>query len=186
MSQSPSIDHQLTRYRSVSTLLFVALLLLFFLATLFALMELGQRYRAVNASAEILARLEARSHFSSSSPEEGEISLSRGSPFLEGPTVTVASAALLQRTTAAITSAGGSVISSETEPQGTQSKDGYLRIMATCELEQGALQTLLFDIEAGMPFLFVDQLVAQTATPASKGGRMQVLLGISGLWRTTK
>ena len=36
-----------------------------------------------------------------------------------------------------------------------------MSLVASCELEQPALQQLLYDIEAGMPFLFVDQLVAQ-------------------------
>jgi general secretion pathway protein M len=180
------MDRNLTRYASASAVLYLALVLALLLTTLIALVNLGQQYDAVNSSAEILARLEARSLVVSSPFDEAAISPAGGSPFLEGQTVTVASAALLQRTMTAITTAGGSVVSSETEPQGTPSKDGYLRIIATCELEQAALQTLLYDIEAGMPYLFVDQLVAQATTLASKGGRMQILLGISGLWRTTK
>jgi general secretion pathway protein M len=186
MTVSHPIDRYLTRYPSVSTLLYVAVVLAFLLTTLVALLDLLQQYRAVNASAEIAARLGARSAFSSAPPDEAAISPPRGSPFLEGQTETMASAALLQRTVAAISNVGGSVVSSEVDQQGKPSKDGYLRVIATCELEQGALQQLLYDIEAGMPHLFVDQLVVQAATPASKGGRMQVLLGISGLWRTTK
>jgi general secretion pathway protein M len=44
---------------------------------------------------------------------------------------------------------------------------------------------LLYDLEAGMPFLFVDQLVAQSPTTAGEGGRTRVLLTVSGLWART-
>jgi general secretion pathway protein M len=50
------------------------------------------------------------------------------------------------------------------------------------------LQELLYDLEAGMPFLFVDQLVVQT--PTAEAGeqpvRLRVLLGVSGQWRGAK
>ena len=36
-----------------------------------------------------------------------------------------------------------------------------MSLIASCEVDQPALQQLLYDIEAGMPFLFVDQLEAQ-------------------------
>ena len=44
------------------------------------------------------------------------------------------------------------------------------------------------DLEAGMPFLFIDQLVVQTssATPGSGDGKLRILLGVSGQWQGTK
>ena len=44
-------------------------------------------------------------------------------------------------------------------------------MIASCEIEQPQLQQLLYDLEAGMPFLFVDQLVVQTPLTASGSGR---------------
>ena len=109
-----------------------------------------------------------------------------GSPFLEGQTVTVAGAALLQRVADAVTRFGGNVLSSQVELQGTQAKDGYISLIASCEIDQTALQRLLYDVEAGMPFLFIDQLVAQAPAAAGEGGRMRVLLSVSGLWPGAK
>jgi len=100
--------------------------------------------------------------------------------------MTVASAALLQRVTSAITRAGGNVVSSEVEPQDSHSADGIVRITATCEIEQQTMQQLLYDIEAGMPFLFVDQFVIQAPSPGSESGRMRIMLTISGLWAGAK
>jgi len=96
--------------------------------------------------------------------------------------VTVASAALLERLTSAVVRAGGDVVSFEVEPQSAQSKDGYVKVTATCELDGPQLQQLLFDIEAGMPFLFVDQLLAQAPVPANDRGRLRLVLAVSGLW----
>ncbi|UTD28132.1 type II secretion system protein GspM [Bradyrhizobium sp. WD16] len=111
-----------------------------------------------------------------------------GSPFLEGATVTVAGAALLQRVAGAVTRRGGDVLSSQVDLNGTQSKAGFISIIASCELDQPALQELLYDLEAGMPFLYVDQLSVQAPASfaASGDGRLRVLLSVSGQWQGTK
>ncbi|OPY98204.1 general secretion pathway protein GspM [Bradyrhizobium sacchari] len=113
-----------------------------------------------------------------------------GTPFLEGPTVTVAGANLLQRVAAAVGNVGGSVQSSQVDVAGAQTKDGLVGLVLSCELEQPALQKLLYDIEAGMPFLFVDQLDIQvpqaTALGDAPSGRVRVILGVSGQWQAAK
>jgi general secretion pathway protein M len=113
-----------------------------------------------------------------------------GTPFLEGPTVTVAGANLLQRVAAAVGNVGGSVQSSQVDVSGAQVKDGFVGLVVSCELEQPALQKLLYDLEAGMPFLFVEQLDVQvpqaTALNDSGTGRVRVILGISGQWQAGK
>jgi general secretion pathway protein M len=110
-----------------------------------------------------------------------------GTPFLEGPTVTVAGAALLQRVAAAVADVGGTIQSSQVDVLGTQAKDGFVGLVVSCEMEQPALQKLLYDLEAGMPFLFVDQLDVQvpqtTATNEGGAGRIRVVLGVSGQWQ---
>ncbi|MBB4392740.1 type II secretion system protein GspM [Bradyrhizobium sp. ERR14] len=113
-----------------------------------------------------------------------------GTPFLEGPTVTVAGANLLQRVAAAVGNVGGQVQSSQVDVSGAQAKDGFVGLVVSCELEQPALQRLLYDLEAGMPFLFVDQLdvqVPQTTALSDAGtGRVRVILGVSGQWQAGK
>jgi general secretion pathway protein M len=111
-----------------------------------------------------------------------------GSPFLEGATVTVAGAALLQRVSAAVTRLGGNVLSSQVDLQGTQSKAGFITVMANCDIDQPGLQKLLYDVEAGMPFLFVDQLVVQAPASFAAGGdgKLRVLIAVSGQWQGAK
>jgi general secretion pathway protein M len=113
-----------------------------------------------------------------------------GTPFLEGPTVTVAGANLLQRVAAAVSNVGGSVQSSQVDVSGAQTKNGFVGLVVSCELEQPALQKVLYDLEAGMPFLFIDQLdvqVPQTTTLSDAAtGRVRVILGVSGQWQAGK
>jgi general secretion pathway protein M len=143
---------------------------------------LSQR-AAVAASAEMLEQLEGRKPMKSRSAEAG---MPSGSPFLEGATVTVAGAALLQRVAGAVTKLGGNVLSSQLDVQGTQAKAGFVSMITSCELDQPALQPLIYDLEAGMPFLFIDQLSVQAPTTLSGEGKLRILLAVSGQWQGAK
>jgi general secretion pathway protein M len=189
MKPKHPLDHYLTRYSSVAASLYFVVVVALTATVLFASSDVVERYRAVGASAEVLARLEKRTPLLSSDSDWTEGAVPAGSPFLDGETVTTASAALLQQVTASITGAGGKVISSEVAPRGERpvggtrgerSGDAFVRIIANCELDEGALLHLLYDIEARMPFLFIDQFVAEA--PANEAGKMHILLGVSGIW----
>ena len=119
-----------------------------------------QRRAALADSRDILNRLEARQQ-NSNAANNAAGAVPAGSPFLGGETITVAGAALLQRVAGAITRFGGTVQSSQVDLLGPQSKDGFVTLIISCEMEQPSLQKLLYDLEAGMPFLFIDQLVVQ-------------------------
>ena len=83
------------------------------------------------------------------------------------------------------------VLSSQVDLQGSQAKQGYVSLSANCEVGQGALQRLLYDLESGMPFLFIDQLVVQMPQSGGAGveteaARMRVQIDVSGQWQVTK
>jgi general secretion pathway protein M len=109
-----------------------------------------------------------------------------GSPFLQGETLNVGGAALLQQVATDIHAVGGNVFSSQVNIDSNGVKDGWIGLTVGCEIEQSALQALLYNIEAGMPFLFIDQLMVQVSTAGADGSRMRVLLGVSGQWRNGK
>ena len=145
---------------------------------------LGQRSSVV-ASKAMLEQLEGRK-IPAASGRSGDAGMPSGSAFLEGATVTVAGAALLQRVAGAVTKHGGNVLSSQLDVQGQQAKAGFVNMVANCELDQSALQPLLYDLEAGMPFLFVDQLDIQAPTTSPGEGKLRFLLGVSGQWQGAK
>jgi len=139
------------------------------------------------ASVAMLEQLEGH-RSSARTGASADPTMPQGSAYLEGATVTVAGATLLQRVAGAVVKYGGSVLSTQLDVQGAPNKAGYLSMIASCEIEQAQLQQVLYDLEAGMPFLFVDQLVVQTALTdaASETGKLRVLLAVSGQWRDAK
>jgi general secretion pathway protein M len=179
----PQIITRLIKSRpNLSALVYLALVGAGFLIAIVTATQIVERYQVLSASDEMLARLKgAAPHSLQSSSRDGAL---KASPFLTGSTITVASAGLLQRVAGLITAAGGTIASSEVEPQNAQGKNGYVRVTVNCELEQAKLQQLLYDIEAGMPFLFIEQLVAQGPQPENP--RMRLVIEISGVWPGAK
>jgi general secretion pathway protein M len=59
-------------------------------------------------------------------------------------------------------------------------------MVASCEIDQPALQPLIYDLEAGMPFLFIDQLAVQAPAISSGEGKLRILLAVSGQWQGIK
>ncbi|MBV8567276.1 MAG: type II secretion system protein M [Methylobacteriaceae bacterium] len=115
-------------------------------------------------------------------------------PFLDGDTVTVAGANLQERVVAMIRNAGGTVTSSEVDLSDAKTAPQRVALTASCELEQDVLQQLLYDIEAGTPFLYLDQIVIQSDRPDARSaaggagpapGHLRVSLTVSGYWRGT-
>jgi general secretion pathway protein M len=185
MTAAHPIDVYLKRYPGFAASLYVVILIALLVTVLLALMGIVERYRALNESVATLARLESRAAASAQADWlTGPVP--PGSPFLEGQSVTVASAALLQRLTAAITRAGGNIVSSEVAQGGEETTSGYVKVIATCELQEPGLDRLLYDLEAGMPFLFVDPLTVEASLSASSDRPMRVTLGVSGLWLGAK
>ena len=140
---------------------------------------------AVASSAAMLEQLEGHKALAAGG-RSADAGMPSGSAFLEGATVTVAGAALLQRVAGAVTKLGGNVLSSQLDVQGTHSKAGFVSMVASCEIDQPALQALIYDLEAGMPFLFIDQLAVQAPTASSGEGKLRILLAVSGQWQGAK
>jgi len=157
--------------------------------TWISLAGLASDYADYAAAADLLDRLEGRKPSIDSS---GHASGMPGSPFLEGATVNIAGAALQQRVVAAVGAAGGNVLSSQIDLQVSEAKQGYVSLSASCEIAENALQQLIYDLESGMPFLFIDQLVVQVPqTNVGIGGdtapaRMRLQIDVSGQWHAGK
>jgi general secretion pathway protein M len=166
MNFAATLRKSLVNSPIVAATTYAALVIVLLAVTISSIVDmLGQR-SSVAATADMLAQLEGRKAPSAGS-RAGDAAMPTGSPFLEGATVTVAGAALLQRVASAVT------------------KAGFVSMVANCELDQSALQAMLYDLEAGMPFLFVDQLDIQTAT-ATGDGKLRFLLGVSAQWQGAK
>jgi general secretion pathway protein M len=185
MNPAAILRKTLTTSPIVAATAYAALVLLLLAIIVSSIADiLGQR-AAVAASAAMLEQLEGRK-LAASKGRVGGAEMPTGSPFLEGATVTVAGAALLQRVAGAVTKFGGNVLSSQLDVLGPHAQAGFVSMIASCELDQPALQPLLYDLEAGMPFLFVDQLSVQAATTSPGEGKLRILLSVSAQWQGAK
>lgn len=188
MTTSQVITRTLTHSPLIAVVLYVAVAGGLLATAGFAVSDIIGHQRALAQTSDLLDQLQGRR------PRGGGTSPLAaghpGTPFLEGPTVTVAGATLLQRVATAIGNVGGTIQSSQVDVLGTQAKDGFVGLVVSCEMEQASLQKLLYDLEAGMPFLFVDQLDVQvpqtTALNEGGTGRIRVVLGVSGQWQGRK
>jgi general secretion pathway protein M len=178
------IGQYLQRYPALGAVAYLAIMLALVLTNwLYIAGVLDHRASLADAN-DILGQMERRGPDSHGNASQTATSVPHGSPFVEGRTVTVAGAALLQRVSGAIARVGGRVLSSQVDLQGAQSKQGYLTVIVNCELDPPGLQKLLYDIEAGMPFLFIEQLAVRAPGVSARVGaaRMHVLLSASGQW----
>lgn len=188
MNSQDTIARALTRSPLIAVVLYIAVLGGLLATAGFAISDIVGHRQALAQTADLLDQLQGRK------PRGGDAaSLAAehpGTPFLEGPTVTVAGATLLQRVATAVGNVGGTIQSSQVDVLGTQAGDGFVGLIVSCEMEQPSLQKLLYDLEAGMPFLYVDQLdvqVPQTMAINESGtGRIRVVLGVSGQWQGNK
>jgi general secretion pathway protein M len=178
-------DKYLARYPAVPTTVYVALVVVLGIVAWMATSDLLDQRQAVAQAEELLAQLDRGRQ---SAAPHSEAGTPQGSPFLEGPTVTVAGAALLQRVAGAVTKAGGNILSSQVDVKEAQQKAGLVSMVASLELGQPDLQKVLYDLESGMPYLFVDQLTVQAPDTLTRGegGRLRVVLGVSGQWQGAK
>jgi general secretion pathway protein M len=169
----------------LATVAYIGLVVVLLFTVVTSISDLMDQRGEVAASANMLEQLEGHREGKRNVPGEA---MPSGSAYLEGATVTIAGASLLQRVASAVSKFGGNVLSTQLDVQSSSSKPGFLSMIVSCEIEQPQLQQLLYDLEAGMPFLFVDQLVIQTPTTGSgsQPGKLRVLLGVSGQWRGAK
>jgi hypothetical protein len=89
---------------------------------------------------------------------------------------------LLQRVVGAVTMQRGNVLSSRLDIQSTQAREGFVSVIVNFDPEQGALQTAVCDLEAGMPARFVDQLATQ-AKAGSLASKFRVVISVSRQWQ---
>jgi general secretion pathway protein M len=189
MLRAKSLQRVVSKEQILPLIGFAAVITGLFIISWLALAGLASDYADYAAAADTLDRLEGRKP---STEVSSHASGMRGSPFLEGATANVAGAALQERVAAAVQAAGGNVLSSQVDLQGSEARQGYVSLSASCELSEEALQQLIYDLESGMPFLFVDQLVVQAPQThagegkGTAGEQMRLQIDISGQWQARK
>jgi general secretion pathway protein M len=184
-ASTPSLA--LGRREALAVGAYVGVVIAFLAISLALVADLHDKSTEIAAAQMRLDTLSERSR-SGSAASIGSNPGMTGSPFLDGRTITIAGAALQQRIEAAVAKAGGELMSSQVELDGPDAKNGFVNLTASVETGQPAVQTILYDIEAGMPYLFVDKLSIQSPEVFGEpeSGRMRMTIGVAGQWRSSQ
>jgi general secretion pathway protein M len=174
-------DPDWTRH-AIAGAVYAVVVIVCLVATWVSLSGLNDRREIVQAAETMLAQIEGRSPRSARDGGPPLGGAPAGSPFLSGQTVTVAGAGLLERVGRAVNKINGNVLSSQVDLQKSDAKDGWISLIVSCDIEPASLQPLIYDLESGMPFLFIDQLVVQAPIVGVEKSRMHVLLTVTGQW----
>lgn len=126
------------RFPKAATAAYSVLVLLLVLGTWNAIADLLDRRSDLAATQEHFERLESSVQSRNTGLEASGVAT--GSPLLDGSTVTVAGASLLQHVAGAVAKADGNIVSSQLDLQGVHSKAGFVSALTSCELDQSALQ----------------------------------------------
>lgn len=145
------------------------------LLTLAASLTLSLRAEQAEATAlaEQVEALRARQSRLQPRPERERAS----APAFTAGTITLAGAALQQRIEAAAVAANARLVSSKVDVASHAAEKG-LAISAELTMPEPAVQALLFDLENGRPYVFVDSFEARPA----EGEGLRVSLNLSAQW----
>jgi general secretion pathway protein M len=172
------------RRKTLALLSYLTLLtgILFFVIVMTS--NLWSAWASLRESREALAHLDRQSQLGALAGSSVDTAIAT-SPFLSGRTVTIAGAALQECVETAVRKAGGNVMSSQIDLKIPRAEQGFIGLNETFEIKQAGLQPLLYDLEAGMPYLFIDSLAIQSpqAFGEVEGAGMRVVIGVTGQWR---
>jgi len=182
MTAAPAIGA--SRRETLALLSYLTVLTGILIFALVMTSNLWSAWASLTESREALAHLDRQSQLGALVGSSVKPAIA-ASPFLSGRTVTVAGAGLQERVETAVRKAGGSVMSSQIDLKVPRAEQGFVGLNETFEIKQAGLQPLLYDLEAGMPYLFIDSLAIQSpqAFGEAEGARMRVVIGVTGQWR---
>jgi general secretion pathway protein M len=177
-----------SRQRRISVALYAAIaFLVFFWAVMFSSIN-GSLQVEIEAKSQLLEGMQRRGGSEKRGADAAQFAV------ISAPSETVAASTLQQYLLDRLEQAGGSVQRVQAATGRDAKSDGMRRITAEIEFDTSndALQHLLFDLETGTPFVFVDTLSTKPASPsgtAKMGINPEVLhssLIVSSYWSSQK
>lgn len=167
-----------------------ALSLVVLCCTAAPILSLKARADAVQALAderEMLARLQrAHRQMDHKGEERARIRAASPAAFLNAQTSGLASAQFEAYLSQVAMAQQASVLSSGVQQAHTSDTSDMVRIQATLKINYAALQGLLFKLETGTPYIFVDSMTLQTAEATTQYTPMiRVTLNLRAIWRRT-
>lgn len=178
---------KLDREKSIAIAAFFFLLLACFIAPVLSLTARSDAVQELADEQDMLARLEAAHQRSDGKANVSEaLAAAPDTAFLNAPTSGLASAQLEAYLAQLALAQQASVTSSGVQHAEHSDAPEIVRIQATLDIRYDALQTLLYRLETGTPYVFVDSMTLQPPSTVSQrdthGAAMKVILNLRALW----
>jgi general secretion pathway protein M len=173
---------KIDREQAISIVAFVLLLVALVSVTGISLQSRADAGRESSERREMLSRLEARLRASAGRPTAAP-----PAAFLDGSTPGLASAQLQSYLGQLAGDKNASLVSSGGEAAKRDDAPDTVRIQATLDLNMRSLRAVLYQLESGTPYVFVDALSVQPVN-ATAGGSIEdpllrTTLSLRALWR---
>jgi general secretion pathway protein M len=165
---------------------FCALLIVCTVAIAGALQTRSEALQALADRRDQLASLEARSRSVANRSRQTKPSAAPVLAFLDAPTSGLATAQFQAYLSQLVTDQNAVLVSSGVPPADRDDKGDTIRVQFTLNATLPNLQSLLYRLESGAPYVFVDALLVQ---PSGSGERatadpvLKVNLSVHAFWR---
>jgi general secretion pathway protein M len=167
-----------------------ALGLVFLVCAFAVIMSLQARFGAGRELAEhrhALSQLEARARSAPPTRAKTTPTAAPAAAFLDAPTAGLAAAQLQAYLSQVAAGQQANLISYGVEPARREDSPDSVRVAATLDVAQKGMQGLLYQLESGTPYVFVDSLAVQpTGTSGQRAAgnpTLRLTLGLRALWR---
>ena len=132
-----------------------------------------------------VARLQAASQAASRSGSQTPAMVAPATAFIDAPTSSLAGAQLQTYVAAIADDAQATLVSSAITQPGRDDPPGTIRIDASMDVSSKALQAILYRLESGTPYVFVEALTVRpsSAQRNAEDPLLRVTLGLRALLR---
>jgi general secretion pathway protein M len=182
---------KLDREKTIAVAAFFILLIVCIMVPALSLKARSDALQELTDAQDMLTRLEAahqRSGVKANVSEE--IAAAPDTAFLNAQTSGLASAQLEAYLAQLALAQQASVVSSGVQQAAHSEAPEIVRIQATLDIHYTALQTLLYRLETGTPYVFVDLMTLQPPNTAEQRGShdpaMKVTLNLRAFWHQTQ
>jgi general secretion pathway protein M len=176
----------LTREQSIAVALLGVLLVACVASVVLTLAVRADAVQELSDRQDVLSRLEARARAGSQTGGATRVAAAPAQAFLAASTPGLAGAEL-QAYIARLADRHAALVSFGTEVSTGEDAADVVRIEASLDISLSALQVLLYQLESGTPYVFVESMTVRPATSAGAGGTenapLRVTLGLRALWR---
>lgn len=180
------LNLELSREQLMAVGGFVALLLLCVLATAVAVQSRTEAVQALAERRDQLASLQARVGSIAKQRRQMQAMSAPAPAFLDGATSGLATAQFQAYLSQLIADQRAVLVSSGIQSADRDDKSDAIRLQVALTATLPALQTLLYRIESGTPYVFVDSLVMQMGGSTERAvadPSLKVTLTVRAFWR---